>query len=63
MILIFEGPDKSGKTTLRELIRKERNHKDVTIDRLFGSMIVYGSVFKRNIDGDEANFYMKERMF
>lgn len=63
MILIFEGPDKSGKTTLREAVRKARMHQDVTLDRFFGSMIVYGKVYARNTDRDESLFYLKEHMF
>ncbi len=62
MILIFEGPDKSGKTTLRELIRKVRNHEDVTLDRYFGSMIVYGRLFNRYTEKEVKEWYEKERI-
>lgn len=62
MILIFEGPDKCGKSSLRESIRKERNHRDVTLDRFFGSMIVYGRVFKRS-KAEELSFLNSDWRF
>jgi len=62
-ILIFEGADKSGKTSLREMIRRARNHEDVTLDRFFGSMIVYGKVFNKYTPEQMFDFEMKEKLF
>lgn len=46
-ILIFEGPDASGKSVLREEFRKVSKHKHMTIDRLHLSMIVYAEYYGR----------------
>ena len=47
MYLVYEGPDRVGKTTTRKLVEKQRNGKDIVIDRFLGSNIVYGMIFKR----------------
>ncbi|MHB8483652.1 MAG: hypothetical protein ACYDBV_13140 [Nitrospiria bacterium] len=41
MILIFEGPDGVGKTTLFKALAKSREYKDTYIDRMFISDCVY----------------------
>lgn len=41
MIIVFEGPDACGKTTLFKNVAKARNYKDTYIDRMFPSDIVY----------------------
>ena len=61
-ILIFEGGDRAGKTSLRELVRKVRNHEDVTLDRYFGSMIVYGRMFHNYTEEQVKDWYIKEAL-
>ena len=41
MIIIFEGPDGSGRTSLFKALAKARNYEDTYIDRMFVSDIVY----------------------
>ncbi len=47
MIIIFEGPDKVGKSTLLKAVAKARNYKDVYVDRMFVSDIIYNEKFNR----------------
>lgn len=42
MYIVYEGPDQAGKTTTRKAVEKQRNGKDVVLDRFIGSNIVYG---------------------
>ena len=44
MYIVYEGPDRVGKTTTRKLVEKQRDGKDIVIDRFIGSNIVYGIV-------------------
>jgi len=46
MIIVFEGPDGAGKTTLFKAVAQLRGYKDTYIDRMFISDIVYA--LKRN---------------
>lgn len=50
MIIIFEGPDGVGKTTLFKALAKARNYKDVYVDRMFVSDLVYASKFNRPLN-------------
>ncbi len=47
MYIVYEGTDQSGKTTTRKLVEKQRDGKDIVLDRFIGSNIVYGFIFKR----------------
>lgn len=47
-IIIFEGVDGSGKTTLKRYIDEQTNYKYIFVDRLTGSTLVYDKVTKRN---------------
>lgn len=47
-VIIFEGVDKSGKTTLKEMFNKETNYKYWVLDRSAISSIVYDKMFNRN---------------
>jgi thymidylate kinase len=47
-IIIFEGVDKSGKTTLLNKFNKETNFKYWVMDRSIISSLVYNELFKRN---------------
>lgn len=46
-IIIFEGVDKSGKTTLLNKFNKETNFKYWVMDRSIISSLVYNELFKR----------------
>jgi len=46
-IVIFEGPDKVGKTTLLNKYRKATDYQVYTIDRFFASGGVYDLLFGR----------------
>lgn len=50
-LLIFEGIDRSGKTSLREALRKKIPGL-ITIDRLTPSNYVYSMFYKREEDRD-----------
>ena len=51
-IIIFEGVDKIGKTTLKKHLEKITNYKYIMIDRLYMSAIVYEELKKRKNDID-----------
>lgn len=55
-LIIFEGPDQSGKTSTRKMVEKRMNFRDVGVDRFIGSCIVYGRVFNRFTKEQEAEF-------
>ena len=48
IIIIFEGVDKSGKTTLLNMFNKITNFKYVVLDRFTTSSKVYDTMFKRH---------------
>lgn len=52
MLVIFEGIDKSGKTTLLREFLKRSNYKHIVYDRGPISQIVFSNVFARPIDKD-----------
>ena len=47
-IIIFEGIDKSGKTTLKEELNRQSNYQYWVLDRSPISSIVYDEIFNRN---------------
>lgn len=63
LFLIWEGPDLVGKTTTRKLVEKQREGKDIVIDRFLGSNIVYGHVFDRYSKEDFDRLYFNEYKF
>lgn len=48
ILIIFEGVDKSGKTTLKDAFNKLTNFKYVVLDRLTTSSKVYAKYFCRS---------------
>ncbi len=46
-IIIFEGSDKVGKSTIYQKFNKKTNYEYFCIDRFTGSGFVYNTVFKR----------------
>ena len=63
MYIIWEGLDRSGKTTTRKLVEKQRNGKDIVIDRFIGSNIVYGKLYKRYSKEELQKLYNDEQCF
>jgi len=63
MYLIYEGTDRVGKTTTRKLVEKQRNGKDVVIDRFIGSNIVYGMIFHRYTEEELKILYVDDYRF
>lgn len=61
--VVYEGPDQSGKSTTRKLIEKQRNGKDVVLDRFIGSNVVYGKVFERYSEEEIDNLYVDDYQF
>lgn len=47
MIVIFEGPDASGKTSLLREFNRETSYAHITVDRLHLSHMVYSSYYER----------------
>ena len=48
ILIIFEGVDKSGKTTLKDVFNKKTNFSYVVLDRLTTSSKIYNNFFERN---------------
>ena len=48
ILIIFEGVDKSGKTTLKDLFNKKTNFGYVVLDRLTTSSKIYNNFFERD---------------
>lgn len=61
--IIFEGLDGSGKTSTLNIIKKKRKQKDNILDRFIGSMIVYGTIFKRYNKRDIEKQYFDDKKF
>lgn len=55
ILIIFEGVDKSGKTTLKDKFNKETDFGYVVLDRLTTSSKVYNNLFCR----DRIDYYNK----
>ena len=51
-IVIFDGPDKTGKSTLKDAFNKATNYLHFVIDRGPLSNLVYNTIFNRNHDID-----------
>jgi len=49
-IIVFEGCDCAGKTTLRHEYDKATNFRQLVVDRMFLSSLVYNSVRERHDD-------------
>jgi len=63
MYITYEGLDQSGKTTTRKLVEKQRDGKDVVLDRFIGSNIVYGLIFKRYTEEELQILYIDDYRF
>lgn len=48
ILIVFEGVDKSGKTTLKDLFNKKTNFSYVVLDRLTTSSKIYNNFFGRD---------------
>ena len=48
ILIVFEGVDKSGKTTLKDKFNKRTNFSYVVLDRLTTSSKIYNNFFGRN---------------
>lgn len=46
-MVVFEGVDKSGKTTLMNIFKKKTNFEHLVVDRFTGSAIVYDKIYNR----------------
>jgi len=55
-ILAFEGPDKSGKSTLIRKLNEATQYRFLCIDRFTGSAWVYDKLFKRR---NRASYIIK----
>jgi len=59
-LVIFEGPDKSGKSTLYQAYRKATDYQPLVIDRWIGSQIVYDSIWGREDKSKDWHKHEKE---
>lgn len=50
MLIIFEGVDKTGKSTLLKEVLKRTNYKHIVYDRGPVSQIIYSYLFDRDLD-------------
>lgn len=48
ILIVFEGVDKSGKTTLKDAFNKKTNFSYVVLDRLTTSSKIYNNFFNRD---------------
>ncbi|MCK5013806.1 MAG: hypothetical protein KAS66_08290 [Candidatus Omnitrophica bacterium] len=46
-LVILEGPDKAGKSTIYQAFRKHTHYQPLVIDRFIGSNIAYDQLHKR----------------
>lgn len=61
MWIIFEGLDKSGKTTLMREFAKATQYTHILIDRGPAGYITYDVLFKRHTSNREANFLQQAK--
>lgn len=57
IVVIYEGPDKSGKTSLRDAVNKATSFKYWCLDRSMISSIVYDKLFNRNHDNYNISLF------
>jgi len=57
-MLVYEGVDCSGKTTLKEYYEKSHNYRCLSIDRWYGTAIAYNRFFQRDNDDLVDSFYI-----
>ena len=58
MIIIFDGMDKVGKTTLIHALDKATNYEHIIIDRGPNSYLVYDKLYKRPYELDHLKTEM-----
>lgn len=56
ILIIFEGVDKTGKTTIKDAFNKATKFKYVVLDRLTTSSKVYNEIYKRDRKDYYENF-------
>jgi thymidylate kinase len=61
--LIYEGPDCVGKTTTRKLVEKQRDGKDIVLDRFIGSNIVFGAINMRYTLDEMQSLWFDDYLF
>jgi len=52
-IIIYEGPENSGKTTVKRTVNELINHRSLSFERWTGTQYAYGKLFGRQIDLEE----------
>ena len=60
MLLIFDGPDKVGKTTLINAVDKATNYQHIMIDRGPTSYIVYDKLLNKDATGQRKFEYLRD---
>lgn len=59
-LVILEGPDKAGKSTIYQAFRRATNYQPLVIDRFLGSNIVYDQLHGRtNMSSDTVKEYYR----
>jgi thymidylate kinase len=56
-IVIFEGPDRAGKSTLLQEFRKRTDYQYLLFDRFTGSGVVYDEIYRRPF----SDYYKTEK--
>jgi len=58
-LIVFEGIDKSGKTSIANLYRIQTSYKNLVLDRAFVSQLAYAEIYKRTIDKTKIYDWIK----
>lgn len=59
-LVILEGPDKAGKSTIYQAFRKATDYQPLVIDRFIGSNIVFDQLYDRLVPGQINHYYQIE---
>ena len=60
-VIIYEGPENSGKTTIKRTVNELVQHKSLSFERWTGTQYAYGMLHKRKVDLDSL-LEMDEKM-
>lgn len=62
ILVILEGADKVGKTSVHKILGRETEHSILIIDRFIGSYIAYGEINGRNDPPKEELYEIENKL-